>query len=71
MQPDVAGWLDAVRQQGVMGTVGATAGEAAAGRGALEGAVQPFDEAAFESQGLGLRARANPPSNSAMPARSS
>lgn len=40
-----------------MGTIGATASEAAAGRRALEGAVQPFDHAAFESQGLGLRAR--------------
>ena len=28
MQPDMAGWLDAVRQQGVMGAIATSAGEA-------------------------------------------
>ena len=52
MQPDMAGWVDAVRQQGVMGAITTSAGEAPAGRRALEIAVQPFDDAAFESQCL-------------------
>lgn len=57
MQPDMAGWLDAVRQQSVMGAFATSAGEAPAGRRALEVAVQPFDDAAFESQGLRVWAR--------------
>lgn len=57
MQPDMAGRLDAEWHQHVLGMIVATAGTASPGRRALEGAVHPFDEAAFEGARLGFPAR--------------
>jgi hypothetical protein len=57
MEPDMASRLDAVPQKRVVGMVATTAGEAASRRRALEIAVQPFNNAAGEGAGLGLRTR--------------
>jgi len=70
MQPDVRERFDAIRQQRILGVILAATSKAASGWRASRIAVQPFDDAAGKRLRLGL-ARVRPPSNSAIPARSS
>jgi hypothetical protein len=46
-----------MRQQRIVRTLAAAAGETASGRRALEVTVQPFDDAAGKCAGFGFRAR--------------